>query len=212
MPNSGIIIPRQRNLHHTNTTAYGIMEQHNYYSVMAISQNHKSNSSNTVEQSDANALQEKVLRLESQLADLEEELVKAIIKNIRQEELMITLRKELHELTAGVKDDLSRKKIRKNLKRIEGTLLSKSMWKELEIMVNELQGNFTVELKEQYPNLTSKDLKFCIYIRMNFSTKEMAEFMGISNRSAEDSRYRLRKKFGLKKEDSLNDFILGFKG
>jgi DNA-binding CsgD family transcriptional regulator len=43
---------------------------------------------------------------------------------------------------------------------------------------------------------------------MNMSTKEIAELMNISNGGVEVSRYRLRKKFGLHKKESLTGFLM----
>lgn len=148
--------------------------------------------------------------LESINSQLVQELMKVITKSAQQEKLIVVIKKELTELAKAVKDDLSRKKIRKNLKRIEGDLEGKSIWKELELMVNEMQSNFTIELKKNFPGLTARDIKICVYIKMNFTTKDIAEFLGISTRSVEDNRYRLRKKFQLQTGESLHDFILGF--
>jgi DNA-binding CsgD family transcriptional regulator len=43
---------------------------------------------------------------------------------------------------------------------------------------------------------------------MNLSSKEIAPLLRISFRGVENHRYRLRKKFNLKKEENLTDFIL----
>ncbi|WP_372643405.1 helix-turn-helix transcriptional regulator [Ancylomarina sp.] len=48
----------------------------------------------------------------------------------------------------------------------------------------------------------------CAYLRMNLSTKEIAPLMNISVRGVEISRYRLRKKFELHRDDNLIEFLL----
>lgn len=45
---------------------------------------------------------------------------------------------------------------------------------------------------------------------MNLSTKEIAPLLNISVRGVETMRYRIRKKFGLERDDSLTDFINKF--
>ena len=66
---------------------------------------------------------------------------------------------------------------------------------------------FTINLKEKFPKLTANDLKICTFLRMNLSTKEIAQLMNISMRGIELSRYRLRKKLNISTEVSLFDFL-----
>ena len=56
----------------------------------------------------------------------------------------------------------------------------------------------------------SKDQKLCAYLRLNLNSKEIAPLMGISVRSVEVSRYRLRRKLGLDSEENLTGFLLRF--
>jgi DNA-binding CsgD family transcriptional regulator len=65
-----------------------------------------------------------------------------------------------------------------------------------------------VVLKNRYPLLTASDLKLCAYVRMNLSSKEIAQLMNISIRGVEIGRYRLRKKLGLPTETNLFEFLL----
>ena len=61
------------------------------------------------------------------------------------------------------------------------------------------------------PELTTADLKLCTFLRMNLNTKETADIMGLSVRSVESRRYRLRKKLGLRKEEDLVSFLISLK-
>ena len=65
-----------------------------------------------------------------------------------------------------------------------------------------------MSLKEKHSNLTANELKLCAYLRMNLSTKEIAQLMNISIRGVEISRYRLRKKLQLATETSLFDYLM----
>ena len=67
-------------------------------------------------------------------------------------------------------------------------------WKFFEDAFNNTDQNFFKNLKKLHPNLTRNDLKLCAYLRINLSTKEIAPLFGISVRSVEIKRYRLRKK------------------
>ena len=56
--------------------------------------------------------------------------------------------------------------------------------------------------------MSPNELKLCAYLRMNLSTKEIAQLMNITVRGVEISRYRLRKKLQMEKSDNLFDFLL----
>jgi DNA-binding CsgD family transcriptional regulator len=67
-----------------------------------------------------------------------------------------------------------------------------------------------VGLKEKHSTITPNELKLCAYLRMNLSTKEIAQLMGISVRGVEIGRYRLRKKLGIPSETNLFDYLINF--
>ncbi len=81
-------------------------------------------------------------------------------------------------------------------------------WKFFEDAFNNADQNFLKNLKKLHPNLTRNDLKLCAYLRLNLSTKEIAPLFGISVRSVEIKRYRLRKKMNLNHTTTLTDHIV----
>jgi len=62
-------------------------------------------------------------------------------------------------------------------------------------------------LKESYPDLTPNELKLCAYLRMNLSSKEIAQLLNITVKGVEVARYRLRRKLQLQPEVLLPDFL-----
>jgi DNA-binding CsgD family transcriptional regulator len=56
--------------------------------------------------------------------------------------------------------------------------------------------------------MTAHELKLCAYLRMNLSSKEIAQLESISVRGVELSRYRLRKKLKIPTETNLFDFLM----
>ncbi|MDP4227934.1 MAG: LuxR C-terminal-related transcriptional regulator, partial [Bacteroidota bacterium] len=70
------------------------------------------------------------------------------------------------------------------------------------------EQGFFKKLKEKYPDLTNNDLRLCSYLRMNFSTKEIARLLNISTRGVEISRYRIRRKFQLSHDVNLTEFLM----
>lgn len=71
-----------------------------------------------------------------------------------------------------------------------------------------IHPEFFTRLQEKAgSSLTRLDLKYCSYIMMGLSTKEIANRLGVEPKSIRMARYRLKQKLGLQKEDSLDQFI-----
>ena len=76
-----------------------------------------------------------------------------------------------------------------------------------EKLFEEVYPGFYRKLIQRNKNLTQNDLKLCACIRLNQTSKEIAFMMGISSRTIESQKYRLKKKLGLSKEERLTSFI-----
>ena len=81
-------------------------------------------------------------------------------------------------------------------------------WDQFSIHFDHLHSNFLSDIKERHPNLTPNELKLCAYLKMNLSSKEIAQLMSITIRAVEVSRYRLRKKLNIPSDANLFDFII----
>jgi tetratricopeptide (TPR) repeat protein len=74
---------------------------------------------------------------------------------------------------------------------------------ELENRITEVNGDFFKSLLLAYPDLKPTELKLCSYLRLNLSTKELADVLNKSVRTVENTRFSIRKKMGLGPEDNL---------
>lgn len=104
-------------------------------------------------------------------------------------------------------DDIDRLKS-EILKAIKINAVNKHEWEIFENNLSQIHQGFISGISAKYPQLTSKDIKLCIYLKMNLSSKEIAPLMNISFRGVELHRYRLRKKLGLAPEENLYKFML----
>lgn len=78
---------------------------------------------------------------------------------------------------------------------------------EIYRQAEQVHMEFIEKLNESYPNLTNKEKKILVLLRIGLSSKEMAPLLNISTKSVEISRYRLRAKMRLNRNDSLTQFI-----
>ena len=124
--------------------------------------------------------------------------------------LSIAKQSEMIERIQGILDsDIDFNKLKSEIKKvIKINAVNKHEWETFETNLNQIHNEFINTLSKKYPMLTSKDIKLCIYLKMNLSSKEIAPMMNISFRGVELHRYRLRKKLNLNQEENLSKFLL----
>ena len=82
-----------------------------------------------------------------------------------------------------------------------------------------LDKNFEVEFAKVYPNFTKKliqlneqltftEVKICMYIKMNFSNKQILDLMHISESTLSNLRSSIRKKLDLDRKKGLFTTII----
>ena len=80
-------------------------------------------------------------------------------------------------------------------------------WKAFESRFTQINDQFFSTLKADYPKLTQTDLKMLAFIRLGFSSKEMAQIMGITSEGINTTRSRIRKKMQLDRKIALADYL-----
>jgi len=63
--------------------------------------------------------------------------------------------------------------------------------------------DFIKNLSEVANDLTSKEIKICMLLRMNFDSDYVLNYLNISKSTFLNARSSIRKKLGLKREESL---------
>ncbi|WP_244199272.1 helix-turn-helix and ligand-binding sensor domain-containing protein [Flavobacterium psychrolimnae] len=124
--------------------------------------------------------------------------------------LSIAKQSEMIENIQSILDsDMDFNKLKSEIKKaIKINAVNKHEWETFETNLNQIHNEFIINLSKKFPNLTSKDIKLCIYLKMNLSSKEIAPMMNISFRGVELHRYRLRKKLNLVQDENLSKFLL----
>ena len=141
-------------------------------------------------------------QLKAELDSKNRELTTSSMSIIRKNKLLNHIKKELL-------DKNNNNRIGKVIDIIDDNLNIKKDWNVIEKAINDADKDFFKKLKKLHPNLSPNDLRFCAFLRLNLSSKEIAPLLNISARSVEIKRYRLRKKMDLEHETNLVDYILG---
>ncbi|MDC0584704.1 LuxR family transcriptional regulator [Bacteroidales bacterium] len=83
-------------------------------------------------------------------------------------------------------------------------------WKEFDLHFTAVNHNFFTSLTSKFPKLTKTDLKICAFINLGFSSKDIAQIMGLGVEGINTSRSRLRKKMELDRDVILADYLQAF--
>lgn len=164
-----------------------------------------------------------VTEMKAQLSELKEKH-KTEVETLQSDKEKVMYGVKNNELTASVKMLITRNEILEQLKEKKRTskeiritdvskILDKTFeqscanWSEIESKFETVNPGFYDRLNKQHTNLTSGDLKITALLKLNCSTKDMARLLNISVESVHTTRYRLRKKLGLSRNDDLIEYI-----
>ncbi len=140
-------------------------------------------------------------RLSFEIEAKNRDLASTTMAIVKKNELLNTIKNELmHENgTRAVKSAIQF---------IDDNLENNSDWEAFQEAFNSVDRDFLKKLKENHPALNPNDLKLCVYLRLNLSSKEIANMLNISPQSVEIKRFRLRKRMNLEHEQNLTEYIL----
>lgn len=151
-------------------------------------------------------------RLEEEVKLKSKELASTIMGSIQKREVLTNIREELSAQKAALGKDYPDKYYHRICSIIDSQLGSEADWKAFELNFDNIHSNFFSTLRERYPALTDTDLRFCAYLHLNLTSKDIASLMNISLKGVEAARSRIRKKIQLPQSQSLTAFMIDLKG
>ena len=80
-------------------------------------------------------------------------------------------------------------------------------WEVFKSYFSEVHNNFDNKIKAISKDITEKEIRLASFLRMNLSTKEIASMLNVLPDSVLKSKYRLKKKLELSKEEDLTQFL-----
>lgn len=149
-------------------------------------------------------------RLEFDLKHKSQEMANLMINFVRKNEMLTEIKSEILKVASALKGEGGREGKQQLLvlnNKIDANIQSDEVLKRIEDQFDLIHNNFMKRLHAKHPDLSNNERMMCAYIKMNLSTKEIAPLLNISVRGVETIRYRLRKKFGLEREESLLDYL-----
>ncbi len=142
------------------------------------------------------------LKAEQELLDLrKQQLEKEALANS-----LIIDRK--NEILKQIQDKIKRGEAVHIPKLLKEEMLVQSDFEDIKLQVQELHPDFFHRLTEKATQkLTPLDLKYCTYIYLKMTTKQIAHALYVEPQSVRMFKYRLKQKFGLGKDEDLERFL-----
>lgn len=137
-------------------------------------------------------------------------LASSTLNNIKKNELLSDIIKDVNNIDKELLNVALHYPIKKIIKKINSHLKDKEDWLTFELHFRNSHSQFFENLRNAHPDLSSNEIKLSAYLKLNLSSKEIASLMHVAITSVEQSRYRLRKKMKLRKDDSLSQYIQNF--
>ncbi|QDH81351.1 hypothetical protein FKX85_20880 [Echinicola soli] len=75
---------------------------------------------------------------------------------------------------------------------------------------NEIFPDFISKIKSASSKLNAMDIKFCVLLKMGFTTKEIASVTKSTVRAVQSRKYRIRKRLDVPNDEDLNLFMVTF--
>ncbi len=123
-----------------------------------------------------------------------------------------------NEIYEGVRNNINSLKNAKDLKAFKKYILglkrdlaekkkTEMSWDSFKMHFEQVHPDFFDKLLVNGGSLTQNDLRICAYIKLNLSTKDIANILNISNRAIQTSRYRIKKKLNLSPETDFVKYV-----
>lgn len=151
--------------------------------------------------------QKELLEKEFELSKLNDELVSQTISFGKNNKFLNELKQNMKSITNSIQGK-EKRELNKLLKMIDANLESEENFYDFKLKFEKSYPSFFNKLLAINPKLTQNDLKLSAYIRLGMSAWDIANLLFIEKKSVEMSKYRLKKKLKLEREDDLNLFIL----
>lgn len=162
----------------------------------------------------------KVTTYEQQLKidKIESDLMEYKLKTNKEVTMKLALQlKSFLEIISPIKDDLKtaielpegeqKNKVKNIYQHLQNNLQIFSNTENLNKQINDVYKDFLDRLEEKHPGLTKAEKKLCTMLYINMSSKEIATITNTTIRTIETSRYRLRRKFELSRDEDIVGFL-----
>lgn len=144
-------------------------------------------------------------KVEAELAFKKKELTTHALHLAKKNEVLEQVKQKAKELK-------STENIEKGYRQLVQTInfdqQDDKAWENFTQYFEAVHKDFAKQIVEKYPEISKNELRLMALIKMNMSSKEIANILNISSDGVKKARQRLRKKMELSPEDSLETTVM----
>lgn len=135
------------------------------------------------------------------------ELMTKVLQLAGKNEFLQKLEEEVKQLKSSVDDSVS-KASQKISRMIRYDGIDEDEWNQFAREFGSVHPGFMDELTKKYGNFSQSETRLITLLKLNLSSKDMANILRVSDEGIKKARYRLRKKMGLEKGEDLQGIIV----
>ena len=161
-----------------------------------------------LKQQEITILQCKQSELLNEIEYKKRELSTFTLNLVHKNNVIAELKKNVFKIQKKVNDEDVSRKLYEITRKMEACITIDKDWEEFKFYFEQVHAGFFYYLRENFPDLTSNELRICALSRLNLSMKEKASILGISSDSVKMARYRIRKKIQMDSNIDFNAYFM----
>ncbi len=147
--------------------------------------------------------------LKKELQEKETEMSYMALNYSQKKDLLEHVSDKMNDLLTKLDDPRA---LRAEIKGLEYSLNNsegdeEKKWNEFQILFNKEHNDYLDKIKAMDPKIKESMLLMCVYIRMGKSNKDICNLINISITALDKRKSRLREKFNVPEEVTLNEFL-----
>ena len=147
--------------------------------------------------------------VEEELEERNREIASAVVVMKKKNEVYTEVINQLQELKAQTENRGMKKTLLQVSNKIEQTM-DDDFYDEFDLRFRRVHPDFIEKLTKRHPDLTPNEIKICSFLKLNMSTKDIAQLTGQSVSAIEKARYHIRRKLGISLDEHahLSQYIM----
>ena len=147
--------------------------------------------------------------VEEELEERNREIASAVVVMKKKNEVYTEVINQLQELKAQTENRGMKKTLTQVSNKIEQTM-DDDFYDEFDLRFRRVHPDFIEKLTKRHPDLTPNEIKICSFLKLNMSTKDIAQLTGQSVSAIEKARYHIRRKLGISLDEHahLSQYIM----
>ena len=121
-------------------------------------------------------------------------------------EILYKIKKNISKIYKS-SDAETKSKLRKVINNINNTIEVNQEKIAIYSKADEVANDFYAVMTNKYPTLSKREINVATYLRLNMTSKQISNQLGISHQSINNYRLKIRKKLKLKSKDNLVEFL-----